>query len=124
MTDVTRPLCVDLDGTLTGWNTLRESILGLVCHSPFSVFFLPRWAGRGGAFFRQQVASQRDARRGPRFVARHSRSDGCLYALRWGVCAPRILGNALAAQRVAVVWPRIRAGFLWAVRLRAVFTFS
>jgi 4-hydroxybenzoate polyprenyltransferase len=52
------PLVVDLDGTLTPTDTLLESILQLLRHSPWDVFALPLWLLRGRALFKATIAER------------------------------------------------------------------
>ena len=50
------PLVVDLDGTLTPTDTLVESVICLVKHSPLNVLRLPVWLARGRAEFKNSIA--------------------------------------------------------------------
>jgi 4-hydroxybenzoate polyprenyltransferase len=54
------PLCVDLDGTLTPVDTLHESVLTLVRHSPASLLSLPAWISAGKAQFKREIANRVD----------------------------------------------------------------
>ncbi len=51
-----RPLCVDLDGSLIRSDLLYESILLLVRANFFSLFLLPLWLMRGKAHLKMQIA--------------------------------------------------------------------
>lgn len=53
---ISRPLCVDLDGTLVRTDTLIETLLQLVRSNPFVVFLMPVWLASGLARFKQEVA--------------------------------------------------------------------
>lgn len=55
MNDISRPLCVDLDGTLTGTDTLHESLIGLVRAAPMKLAAVPFWLLRGKAGFKQAL---------------------------------------------------------------------
>jgi 4-hydroxybenzoate polyprenyltransferase/phosphoserine phosphatase len=57
MTHLSRPLCVDLDGTLTPVDTLHESLLALVGRSPEVLLRLPVWLLSGKAGFKAKVAA-------------------------------------------------------------------
>lgn len=50
-----RPLCIDLDGTLTPTDTLIESTLKLVKQQPLAIGKLPFWLFKGRAYLKQQV---------------------------------------------------------------------
>lgn len=50
------PLVVDLDGTLTPTDTLVESIISAVKHSPLNLLRLPLWLLSGKSRFKQAVA--------------------------------------------------------------------
>lgn len=54
----TRPLCVDLDGTLTPVDTLHEGLLALAARAPLSLFALPAWLARGKAAFKREVCAR------------------------------------------------------------------
>ncbi|MCB1800126.1 MAG: UbiA family prenyltransferase [Gammaproteobacteria bacterium] len=54
----TRPLCVDLDGTLIHSDLLVEALLGLLKQQPLTLFLLPFWLLGGKAHFKQQVATR------------------------------------------------------------------
>lgn len=56
MPDTAIPLCVDLDGTLTPVDTLHESLLSLLRHSPRALLRLPSALSRGKASFKRTVA--------------------------------------------------------------------
>jgi len=54
---VSRPLCVDLDGTLIHTDLLVESTLALVAHQPWLMFVMPLWLLRGGkAGLKREIA--------------------------------------------------------------------
>ncbi|MCG8604583.1 UbiA family prenyltransferase [bacterium] len=55
-TDVTRPLCVDLDGSLLATDVLWESLVLLAKTKPIKLFVLPVWLTKGKAYFKRQVA--------------------------------------------------------------------
>lgn len=55
--DQTRPLCVDLDGTLVKSDTLVDSLLLLVRGQPFQAAQAPFWLRGGKAAFKAKVAS-------------------------------------------------------------------
>ena len=50
------PLVVDLDGTLTPTDTLLESLVSLLKHSPVSLLLLPLWLMRGRAGFKDAIS--------------------------------------------------------------------
>lgn len=52
----TRPLCVDLDGTLVATDTLWESVVWLLKHKLHLVPLLPLWIFYGKAYFKDRVA--------------------------------------------------------------------
>ncbi|WP_180684397.1 UbiA family prenyltransferase [Tepidicella baoligensis] len=52
------PLYVDLDGTLVRSDTLHESMLLLIRHSPWFVFRMLGWLLGGKAYFKRRVAEQ------------------------------------------------------------------
>jgi len=54
--DSSRPLCVDLDGTLIATDALWESLLLLIKTKPLSFFSLPFWLLKGKAYFKRQLA--------------------------------------------------------------------
>jgi 4-hydroxybenzoate polyprenyltransferase/phosphoserine phosphatase len=54
----TRPLCVDLDGTLVKSDTLIDSLLLLVRKHPLEALQSPAWALRGKAALKKEVASR------------------------------------------------------------------
>jgi 4-hydroxybenzoate polyprenyltransferase/phosphoserine phosphatase len=54
----TRPLCVDLDGTLVATDTLWESVVQLVRRNPLYLLALPLWLLRGRAAFKHAIASR------------------------------------------------------------------
>lgn len=53
-----RPLCVDLDGTLVGTDTLWESVLLLLRRQPWLVLLVPFWLLGGRRRFRRAVADR------------------------------------------------------------------
>jgi 4-hydroxybenzoate polyprenyltransferase len=53
-----RPLCVDLDGTLIGTDTLWESVVLLFRNQPWLIFVAPFWLLSGRARFKQAVAGR------------------------------------------------------------------
>jgi len=53
-----KPLCVDLDGTLIATDTLWESVLLLLRHNLLLIFFLPLWLIRGRAYLKHKIAQQ------------------------------------------------------------------
>jgi 4-hydroxybenzoate polyprenyltransferase/phosphoserine phosphatase len=58
-TEVTVPLVVDLDGTLTPTDSLVESLIQLIKQAPLTVLLLPFWLLRGIAYFKAQVGNAR-----------------------------------------------------------------
>lgn len=56
--DSSRPLCVDLDGTLIATDALWESLLLLVKSKPLSLLSLPLWLLKGKAHFKRQIAER------------------------------------------------------------------
>jgi 4-hydroxybenzoate polyprenyltransferase/phosphoserine phosphatase len=52
----TRPLCVDLDGTLVSTDTLWESVLSLFRRRPWLLLIAPLWLIGGRASFKRHVA--------------------------------------------------------------------
>lgn len=57
-TNLTVPLCVDLDGTLIFSDTLLESALLLLKRNPFNVFLFALWLLRGRAVLKAEIASR------------------------------------------------------------------
>ena len=53
-----RPLCVDLDGTLLRSDLLAESIFALIKKNPLYLFALPFWLLSGKANFKRRVAER------------------------------------------------------------------
>ena len=53
-----RPLCVDLDGTLVGTDTLWESLLVLLRRKPWVALLVPVWLFSGRAAFKRAVAQR------------------------------------------------------------------
>ncbi|KAA1009772.1 UbiA family prenyltransferase [Paraburkholderia panacisoli] len=58
MTDVSVPLCVDLDGTLTSTDLLAESFLMLVKKNPIYLFACIVWLLRGRAYLKAEIAKR------------------------------------------------------------------
>jgi 4-hydroxybenzoate polyprenyltransferase len=56
VTNHTRPLCVDLDGSLCRSDTLLESLLLLLKRQPLQLLKLLGWLRQGRAHFKQQIA--------------------------------------------------------------------
>jgi 4-hydroxybenzoate polyprenyltransferase/phosphoserine phosphatase len=54
--EITRPLCVDLDGTLIRSDLLLESLMLLAKRNPLYLFWAPFWLLRGKAVFKSQIA--------------------------------------------------------------------
>lgn len=57
-TNASRPLCVDLDGTLVKTDTFAQALLLLVRTRPSTLFAIPGWARQGLARFKQRVAEE------------------------------------------------------------------
>jgi 4-hydroxybenzoate polyprenyltransferase len=55
---VSRPLCVDLDGTLVKTDTLAQALLLLIRTRPAALVAIPRWASGGLAAFKQRIAQE------------------------------------------------------------------
>jgi len=55
---LSRPLCVDLDGTLVGTDTLWESLIVLLRKKPWLSVLVPFWLFSGRAGFKRSVASR------------------------------------------------------------------
>ncbi|MBI5531255.1 MAG: UbiA family prenyltransferase [Deltaproteobacteria bacterium] len=55
---ISRPLCVDLDGTLVTTDTLGESVVLLLRRLPWLCFLLPLWLLGGRAAFKAAVADR------------------------------------------------------------------
>jgi hypothetical protein len=53
-----RPLCVDLDGTLTRSDVLTEAIFLLLGKHPLALFLFPIWLLRGKAYFKARIAER------------------------------------------------------------------
>ena len=53
-----RPLCVDLDGTLVKTDTFVQALFLLIRTRPAAVFSIPRWASKGLAAFKECVAKE------------------------------------------------------------------
>jgi 4-hydroxybenzoate polyprenyltransferase/phosphoserine phosphatase len=53
-----RPLCVDLDGTLTPVDTLHESLVALAGAAPFALLRVPGWLARGKPAFKREVCAR------------------------------------------------------------------
>lgn len=56
MSIASRPLCVDLDGTLLAGDTLHEGLIELVKRAPQKLLSLPAWLLQGKAAFKHHVA--------------------------------------------------------------------
>lgn len=52
------PLCVDLDGTLTGADLTVESLLCAVRRQPWTLFKLPAWLLKGKSYLKAQLANR------------------------------------------------------------------
>src|SRR3954467_8317743 len=52
-----RPLCVDLDGTLVGTDTLWEGLVGLLRQRPWFLLWVPFWLLGGRASFKRRVSA-------------------------------------------------------------------
>ncbi len=57
-TPTTRPLCVDLDGTLVKTDTFAQALLLLIRTRPAALFSIPRWASGGLAAFKRRIAQE------------------------------------------------------------------
>ncbi|SFC02776.1 4-hydroxybenzoate polyprenyltransferase [Nocardioides terrae] len=55
---VSRPLVVDLDGTLVATDTLHEAATAFLTHSPLGVFRLAGWLRRGKAHLKAELAAR------------------------------------------------------------------
>jgi 4-hydroxybenzoate polyprenyltransferase len=55
-----RPLCVDLDGTLLRTDLLLESAFALLKQNILFLFLLPVWLFKGKAYLKQQIANRVD----------------------------------------------------------------
>src|SRR5689334_8754642 len=55
---LSRPLCVDLDGTLVTSDTLSEELLLLLRQRPWFVLATPFWLLRGRARFKKLIAER------------------------------------------------------------------
>ncbi len=53
-----RPICVDLDGTLLRTDLLYESLLALLGRNPLYAFLIPFWLLRGKAALKRELASR------------------------------------------------------------------
>ncbi|UXB32766.1 UbiA family prenyltransferase [Stenotrophomonas maltophilia] len=58
MSTDSRPLCVDLDGTLLRSDVLYESLLALLAQNPLYVFMLPLWLLKGKAALKRELAKR------------------------------------------------------------------
>src|SRR3954451_10453726 len=56
MSNMTIPLCVDLDGTLTRTDFLMEGLLVLFKQNPWSIVLCFVWILRGKAYMKEQIA--------------------------------------------------------------------
>jgi 4-hydroxybenzoate polyprenyltransferase len=57
-TTVSRPLCVDLDGTLVKTDTFAQALLLLIRTRPAALFSILRWVSGGLAAFKRRVAQE------------------------------------------------------------------
>ena len=57
-TTATRPLCVDLDGTLVKTDTFAQALLLLIRTRPVALLSMPRWLSGGLAAFKRRVAQE------------------------------------------------------------------
>jgi 4-hydroxybenzoate polyprenyltransferase/phosphoserine phosphatase len=57
-TTASRPLCVDLDGTLVKTDTFAQALLLLIRTRPATIFSIPRWAFGGLAAFKRRIAQE------------------------------------------------------------------
>jgi 4-hydroxybenzoate polyprenyltransferase len=57
ISESTRPLCVDLDGTLVKSDTMMDSALLLIRTRPLTAVRAPLWALKGKAFFKAKLSS-------------------------------------------------------------------
>lgn len=55
---LSRPLCVGLDGTLVGTDTLWESVIMLIRRQPWLILIAPLWLLSGRARFKRAVAAR------------------------------------------------------------------
>lgn len=55
-----RPLCVDLDGTLIRTDLLVEAVFALLKRNVFYALLLPLWLAKGKAYLKQQIADRVD----------------------------------------------------------------
>jgi 4-hydroxybenzoate polyprenyltransferase len=58
MSNLSVPLCVDLDGTLTPIDTLHEGVLGMARQAPLALLSLPFWLISGKARLKREVAGR------------------------------------------------------------------
>ncbi len=56
MENTTRPLCIDLDGTLIHSDLLIESALSLLKKNPFFIFAMLLWLTKERANLKRQIA--------------------------------------------------------------------
>ncbi|HUD73724.1 MAG TPA: haloacid dehalogenase-like hydrolase, partial [Terracidiphilus sp.] len=56
--DLTRPLCVDLDGTLIKSDSLFDAVCQFLRRNPFRFWQLGRWLSTGRARLKAEVASR------------------------------------------------------------------
>lgn len=57
-TTASRPLCVDLDGTLVKTDTFAQALLLLIRTRPAVLFSIPGWAADGLAAFKRRIAQE------------------------------------------------------------------
>lgn len=58
MENTTRPLCVDLDGTLINSDLLVESALSLIKKNPFFIFAMLLWLTKGRAYLKRRISDR------------------------------------------------------------------
>jgi len=58
MVSCSRPLAVDLDGSLTYTDTLHESTLKILSKTPLNIFKLPLWLAQGKATLKNNIAQK------------------------------------------------------------------
>ena len=60
MTDSSKPLCVDCDGTLIATDLLYEAFFLLIKQYPIGLLFLPFWLLKGKVFLKERLADHVD----------------------------------------------------------------
>lgn len=93
MDDHSRPLIVDLDGTLIHTDLLAESALLAFKGNPGTVFSVPGWLGKGKAVLKQELAARADIE-----IARLPWNEPLLAWLRAQHAAGRTLVLATASD--------------------------